>query len=214
MTMTAPDRALAEPTDAEIVARVVGGARDAFEVLVRRHNQRLFRAARAILRSDEDAEDVLQQTWLVVYRNLAQFRGDAAFTTWATRIAIHNALAAARKRPAIAEVVDAPGDATPQADIERVQLGRLLETTLADLPQAHREVVVLRDVLELDTAETAACLGVTPEAVRVRLHRARAAVAAALSSQLLDEVYAFEGGRCDRMTHAVMAALAREPLPR
>lgn len=209
--MTLPAPTVAEPTDAEIIARVVGGAREAFEVLVRRHNQRLFRAARAILRSDQDAEDVLQQTWLVVYRNLSQFRGDAAFTTWATRIAIHNAIAAARKRPAIAEVVDGPSDAAPDADVEREQLGRLLEATLAELPQTHREVMVLRDVLELDTAETAACLGVTPEAVRVRLHRARAAVAAALTTQLLDDVYGFDGARCDRVTAAVMAAIARLP---
>lgn len=194
-------------TDLEVIRDVIGGARADFEVLVRRHNQRLFRAARAVSRSDEDAEDVLQQTWLAVYKNLASFRGDAAFTTWATRIAVHEAIAFGRKRPVIAEVKEgADGGATPDDVVERAQLGRLLERTLQTLPQGNREVMVLRDVLELDTAETAECLGLTEEAVRVRLHRARAAVAATLTAQM-PELYGFDGARCDRVTARVMAAL-------
>src|SRR3569623_389664 len=120
--------------DADLIARVLAGSRDDFETIVRRHTQRLFRAARAVLRSAR-------------------------------------------------------------------------EGGLAQLPQGNREVMVLRDVLELDTAETAACRGLTEEAVRVRLHRARAAVAAALTELTLDHVYEFDGARCDRVTCAVMAAL-------
>jgi len=204
--------AVASLSDQELVARVVAGSREDFEILVRRHNQRLFRAARAIVKADEEAEDVVQQTWLEVFRNLSQFRGDAAFTTWATRIAVNAALGHARKRPVIAEVVDtaaeegAPSDA-PDDNVERQELGRLLEACLARLPQGNREVMVLRDVLELDTAETAACLGLSEEAVRVRLHRARAAVAADLTEQMIDTVYSFDGARCDRMTRNVMAAI-------
>lgn len=205
--------AIASLSDQELVARVVAGSREDFEVLVRRHNQRLFRAARAIVKADEEAEDVVQQTWLEVFRNLSQFRGDAAFTTWATRIAVNAALAHARKRPAIAEVVDtAPEDGAPSDGpddkVERQELGRLLEACLARLPQGNREVMVLRDVLELDTAETATCLGLSEEAVRVRLHRARAAVAADLTEQMIDKVYSFDGARCDRMTRNVMAAIS------
>jgi len=199
---------LARPRDAsdrDLVERVRAGAREDFELLVRRHNQRLFRAARAIIRSDTDAEDVLQQTWLEIYRHLDQFRGDAQFTTWATRIAINTAIAHARKRPAIAEVEDGPADAAPDLDLHRVQLSKLLEACLADLPQGHREVMVLRDVLELDTAETAACLGLSAEAVRVRLHRARAAVASVLAEHLdTSDIYSFLGERCDRVTAWVM----------
>src|SRR3982751_590082 len=94
--------AVASLTDHELVESVLAGSREHFEVLVRRHNQRLFRAARAIVKADEEAEDVVQQTWLEVFRHLSQFRGDAQFTTWATRIAVNAALAHARKRPAIA----------------------------------------------------------------------------------------------------------------
>src|SRR5262245_23053254 len=97
-----------EPTDRELVDNVCAGHREDFQRLVRRHNQRLFRAARAITRHDQDAEDVLQQAWLSVYKHLDQFRGDAAFTTWATRIAVHEALAVTRRRPEIAEVREMP----------------------------------------------------------------------------------------------------------
>jgi RNA polymerase sigma-70 factor (ECF subfamily) len=204
MGQTATSDAL---TDQEIVDRVLKGVRADFEILVRRHNQRLYRAARAITRDDQDAEDVLQQGWLQVFRNLSQFRGDAAFTTWATRIVVHEAISVARKRPTIAEVRDEAVEATSDDDVDRAQLGKLLKRCLATIPQGNREVLVMRDVLELDTAETAACLGLTEEAVRVRLHRARAAVAAALSEQMTLEardLYSFLGERCDRMTAVVM----------
>src|SRR6185436_20734417 len=153
------------------------------------------------------AEDVLQQAWLCVFNHLGQFRGDAAFSTWATRIAVNEAIALARKRPMVADVADAVSDAAPDTDLARAQMGALLEACLANIPQGNREVMVLRDVLELDTAETAACLGLSEEAVRVRLHRARAAVAAAISEQLAEharEIYSFDGARCDRITAWVM----------
>lgn len=194
--------------DQVLVERIVAGARDEFEQLVRRHNQRLFRAARAIVRTDHEAEDVVQQTWLEIYRHLPQFRGDAQFTTWATRICVNTALAVVRKRPVIAEVVDVEGGEVPADVVDREQLGRVLQDVLGHLPQGNREVIVMRDVLELDTAETAELLGLTEEAVRVRLHRARAAVAAELTERAIDKVYSFDGARCDRMTRSVMAAIA------
>lgn len=193
--------------DQVLVERIVSGSRDEFEQLVRRHNQRLFRAARAIVRTDHEAEDVVQQTWLEIYRHLSQFRGDAQFTTWATRICVNAALAVARKRPVIAEIVDVEGGEVPDDVVDREQLGLILQEVLGRLPQGNREVMVLRDVLELDTAETAQCLGLTEEAVRVRLHRARAAVAAELTEKMIDKVYTFLGERCDRMTRNVMAAI-------
>jgi RNA polymerase sigma-70 factor, ECF subfamily len=209
---------LPEESDATLVARVVGGERAVFERLVRRHNQRLFRATRGILKSDAEAEDALQQAWLDVYRHLADFRGEAPFVAWATRIAIHSALACVRKRPVIAEVIvddAAPRDEEPDAKVERARVGVLLERCLQTIPQGHREVMVLRDILELDTAETAACLGLSEEAVRVRLHRARAAIAATITEQLADYargIYGFDGARCDRVTAAVMCNVLDEVL--
>src|SRR5690349_13436314 len=207
----------AELHDRDVISRVLAGDHAAFEILVRRYNQRMFRAARAITRTDADAEDVLQQAWLGVFRSLGQFRGDAAFATWATRIAVNEAIALTRKRPMVAQVVDAPSNIAPDApdaDLARSQIGVLLERCLANIPQGHREVMVLRDVLELDTAETAACLGLTEEAVRVRLHRARAAIAATVTERLAEHargIYGFDGARCDRVTAWVMRAIMREP---
>ena len=207
--MTAAPK-LEELSDLELVERIREGARDEFEVLVRRHNQRLYRAARAIMKSDDEAEDIVQQAWLEVFRHLSQFRGDAAFTTWATRIAVNAAITHARKRPVIAEVADADAVAEdqPDSDLERAELGKLLEDCLERLPQGNREVMVLRDVLELDTAETADMLGLSEEAVRVRLHRARAAVAADLTERMISKVYSFAGERCARITRNVMDAIA------
>src|SRR5215510_2849673 len=127
--------AVAELEDRDLITRVVGGDHASFEVLVRRYNQRLFRAARAITHSDADAEDVLQQAWLGVYKNLSQFRGDASFATWATRIAVHEAIALTRKRPIIAEVVDAVSDVAPDAELARTRIAALLESCLANIPQ-------------------------------------------------------------------------------
>src|ERR1051325_7665116 len=141
MAMTR-QQAFAEIEDRDIIARVGAGDHAAFEILVRRYNLRLFRAARAITRSDADAEDVLQQAWLGVFRNLGQFRGDAAFATWATRIAVHEAIALTRKRPIVAEVADAVSDVAPDADLARARLGALLESCLATTPQRNREGMV------------------------------------------------------------------------
>jgi RNA polymerase sigma-70 factor (ECF subfamily) len=201
---------LEELSDHDLVARVLAGAREDFEILVRRHNQRLYRAARAIMKSDDEAEDIVQQAWLEVYRHLGQFRGDAAFTTWATRIAVNAAINHARRRPIIAEVADGVASEKPDAEVERAELGRLLEESLERLPQGNREVMVLRDVLELDTAETAQLLGLSEEAVRVRLHRARAAVAADLTERMINKVYSFAGERCARITRKVMAAITQQ----
>lgn len=207
-----------EASDRDVIARVLAGDRHVFAALVRRYNQRLFRAARAITRSDADAEDVLQQAWLEIFRHLEQFRGDAAFATWATRIAVNTALALTKKRTLLSEVPAVAAESTPPpqslAPIDRMQLGALLERCLATIPQGNREVMVLRDVLELDTAETAACLGLSEEAVRVRLHRARAAVAAELTEQLGEHargVYCFDGERCDRITELVMRNILAAP---
>ncbi len=197
-------------TDSELIARVLAGERGDFESLVRRHNQRLYRAARAITHSDADAEDVLQQAWLNVFRQLSQFRGEAAFSTWATRITVHEAIATVRRRPTLVEVRDELGDQMPDDPVARAQIGKLLEHCLNSISQGNREVMVLRDLLELDTAETASCLGLSEEAVRVRLHRARAAMATAINDRLTGEaheLYGFDGARCDRIRIAVMTVV-------
>jgi RNA polymerase sigma-70 factor (ECF subfamily) len=206
--MTALPAPLTDATDVEVIARVLAGDRDAFATLVRRHNQRMYRACRAVLRDDQDAEDAVQAAWIKVYRHLASFRGDAAFTTWITRIAVREATARKRReQPLVAIEANAVADdVSPEDQTYAAELGRIFERRLDELPDGLRSVVLLRDVLELDTAETAECLGIREEAVRVRLHRARHALAEIVDRGLA-ETWRFLGARCDRVTAAVMAAI-------
>jgi RNA polymerase sigma-70 factor (ECF subfamily) len=199
----------ATQSDAELIARVLAGDRAAFAILVRRHNQRLYRACRAILRTDADAEDAVQAAWIKAYRHLAAFRGDSAFTTWVTRIAIREAQDRARRHaPPLVAIEDTMPDTHPGPDRATFakELGQLFERRLDELPDGLRSVLLLRDVLELDTRETADCLGITEEAVRVRLHRARQALADLVDAGLA-EAWRFDGERCDRIVAAVLAAI-------
>jgi RNA polymerase sigma-70 factor (ECF subfamily) len=205
-----------EPTDIELVSAVCGGDRAPFAILVRRHNQRLFRAARAIVGDDAEAEDVVQQAYLDAFRNLSQFRGDAAFSTWLTKITVNAATTRVRGRRRLAEVVDladagtgAVVDSAHEAVANR-ELARLIERHIDDLPEALRVVLVLRDLEELDTAETAEVLGLSLEAVRVRLHRARGTLQAVVAAEIgreLGGTFRYLGDRCAAMQARVMAAI-------
>lgn len=214
---TSPAAAL--PDDADLVARVLGGDKAAYETIIRRHNQRLFRAARAIVRDDDEAEDVVQQVWMAAYQSLAGFRGEAALTTWLTRIVVNEALARRRRRQKSEhlalideEARAVPDGRSPEEEAAVGELGRLLESHIDRLADIYREVLVLRDVEEMTTAETAACLGVSEEAVRVRLHRARRELQSSLSEAVgssLPHAFRFAGARCDRIAAHVMAAIER-----
>lgn len=216
-----PTAPASEPTDGELVALVRAGDTPRFAILVQRHNQAMFRACRAVLRDDADAEDAVQTAWINTYRALGSYRADAAFRTWVTRIAINEALARhrQRRRLALVPLEDAtmadPTTVTtdPADDHARHEMGVELGRHIDALPDGMRTVLVLRDVIELDTAETAAALGIAEEAVRVRLHRARHALARALTdgdaavARGTPQVWRFDGDRCARVTRAVMAAL-------
>jgi RNA polymerase sigma-70 factor (ECF subfamily) len=215
----APVAPAAALEDADLVARVLAGEKALYEVLVRRYNQRLFRAARAIVRDDDEAEDVVQQVWVAAYQKLDGFRGEAALSTWLTRIVVNEALGRRRRRQRgehlalIEEERQAVNTArTPEEETAAGELGRLLEAHIDRLPDIYREVLVLRDVEEMTTAETASCLGVSEETVRVRLHRARREMQATLNESAgtsLQQVFRFAGARCDRITAHVMAAIDR-----
>jgi RNA polymerase sigma-70 factor (ECF subfamily) len=205
--------------DAELLTRIRAGDRKLFAVLMRRYNQRLYRAVRAILRQDDEAEDVVQFAYLAAYQNLDQFRGEASFITWLTRIAVHQALARARDRTRRADlaVLSSQLDvapATPEDDASSRELGRILERQIDALPDLYRSVFVLRDVEELTTAETAAALAITEEAVRVRLHRARHLLQNALVEGIgpaSAHVFRFDGERCDRIVLGVLSHLIDLP---
>lgn len=202
----------------------------AIRTIIRRHNQRLFRAARSIVRNDGDAEDVVQASYVKAFTHLDSFRGDAQLSTWLTRIALNEALGRLRRqRPTTGiEQIDiessrnggqviafpsmqAPLD--PETEMSRMEVRQILEQAVDDLPDAFRAVFVLRDVEGMSIEETALHLSIKPETVKTRLHRARRLLRVAIEQQLsgaFAALFPFDGARCVSMADRVLRQLAAE----
>lgn len=208
-------------TDLEVVERVKAGETALYEIIMRRYNQRLYRVARAIVRDDSEAEDVMQDAYVRAYQNLGQFRGAAAFSTWLTRIAVNEALGRLRLRNRNPQLEDddsngedsmnlADTSPDPELSASVAELGHLLEQAVLDLPEQYRAVVMLRDIEELNTADTAAVLDLTEDNVKVRLHRGRAMAREWLFERVganARHAFPFMGIRCDRVVQAVFDRL-------
>jgi RNA polymerase sigma-70 factor, ECF subfamily len=213
--------------DADIVARIRNGESALFEVLMRRHNQRVYRMARAVVKDETEAEDVMQQAYINAFTHLHQFEQRAQFSTWLIRITLHEALARRRRRnvEASAAMTDRDQDGelmdeliAPDPDPERqayaAELAQVLEDAVDGLPEAYRIVFALRDVEGLSTAETAAGLSIGEEAVKTRLHRARAMLRRTLAEQfgaVSARAFQFHASRCDRVVSAVLAKILQGP---
>lgn len=207
-------------TDKEVVDRVITGDTALYEIIMRRYNQRIYRVTRAILRDEAEAEDVMQDAFVKAYQHLPQYAGLAPFSIWLTRIAVNEALRRLRLRNRSQQLDNfeheeegsmnvAETSLDPEQRASLAELGQLLEAAVLNLPDQYRTVVMMRDIEELTTAETAAALDLTEENVKVRLHRGRAL----MRDWLFDRVgvdaknaFAFMGGRCD---HAVTGVFAR-----
>ena len=183
---------LSEIADAELVNRAKTGELDAFETLTTRYEQRVFSLAMRMLRQEQDAEDVTQQTFLSALENLGGFRGEASFATWLFRIATHAALKVIRKQKGLKMVsLEAATEGTDQVDsiphpdfiadwrqspeqlVQKNEVQRLLDEALARLDEKHRLVFLLRDVEGFSVKETAEALGLSEANTKVRLFRAR-----------------------------------------
>lgn len=207
-------------TDDEIIERVLGGEVALYELLVRRYNQRVYRAVRAILRDDAEAEDVMQDAHFAAFRHLNEFEGRAAFSTWLTRIAVHEALARLKKMQRFepkdfnedeSVIGMKDNDVSPESATASAETRALLEQAILSLPIHYRSVIMMRDVEEMSTIETAHALELTEDAVKVRLHRARALLRKELYARVgADSASAFQFGakRCDRVTESVMLRVA------
>ena len=211
-------------SEAELVERARAGDAAAIEVLVRRHNRVLFRTARAILRDDAEAEDVVQETYLKAFRALATFRGESSFSTWLTRIAANQALMRLRRETRASKVIPIDHQngaslmetiedeaAGPEREAMGAQMRGLLERRIDELPDLYRTVFVMRAVEELSVEETSAALGLPEATVRTRFFRARALLRGALEQEIdfaMKDAFAFDGDRCDRIVAAVLAGLA------
>ena len=214
----------------ELVGFARAGDREAFRAIMTRCNQRLFRVARAVVRDEGEAEDVLQEAYARAFAAIGDFRGEAGIATWLTRIVLNEAHGRLRRRkPTVdldaleaAEEINALGagqvlnfpnmskSGDPEADAARAQIRRLLERAVDELPEPFRLVFILREVEELSVEETARHLGLKVETVKTRLHRARRRLREALDAQLADVMvgaYPFLGARCARITEAVLKRL-------
>jgi RNA polymerase sigma-70 factor, ECF subfamily len=216
--------------DEELVALCKAGDEWAVRTLIKRHNHRLFRTARGILRNEQEAEDVVQETYVRAFTGLAGFRAESAFATWLTRIAINQALGRLRQRRPSAELSElerietsggapvimfplAQNPASPEADAGRQQVRRVLERALDCLPDAFRTVFVLRDVEGLSVEETASLLAIKPETVKTRLFRARRLMRTEIEKDMagcFSELFPFAGERCLRIANRVVARLRQE----
>lgn len=216
-----PDR----EADADLAARAAVGDQRAFEMIMRRNNQLLFRTARSILKNAEEAEDAVQEAYLHAFRALSSFRADARLSTWLVRIVANEALGRLRRRGADVIPLDTVTDAgeartetfmdqnpngRPERAAERAEVRKLIEARIDMLPDAFRTVFVLRAVQEFTVEETAAALSIPEATVRTRFFRARSLMREGLSRDLdlaYEEAFAFAGERCDRIVARVIARL-------
>jgi RNA polymerase sigma-70 factor (ECF subfamily) len=227
-TVAAPE--LGGLDDRALVERARNRDGAAVRLIMQRHNRRLFRVARSILNDDAEAEDVVQEAYARAFTHLDGFRSEARLSTWLTRIAVNEALGRLRRRRFNVslngiDAIDEQGEARviylptasqdrdPEAAVARAEVRRLLEQAVDQLPDPFRTVFVLRDVEELSTEETASLLGLRPETVKTRLHRARRLLRQSLDrtlSSAVSDVFPCAGARCARITEAVLERLGRE----
>jgi RNA polymerase sigma-70 factor, ECF subfamily len=208
--------------DAELAARVASGDGAAFELLMRRHNRRLYRIARSVLRNDADAEDALQESYLAAYRAIGAFRGEASLATWLAKLVLNHCLGRKRKaqrRDNIVAIVpeDLENDSVGPIDLEtpdraliRAELRELLESKVEQLPEVFRTVFMMRCVEELTVEETADLLAIPQATVRTRHFRARSLLRESLAQDIdiaEQDLFGFDGERCDRIVARVLGAV-------
>jgi len=211
--------------DAELVRRALARDGTAFRTIMERYNRRLYRIARGILRNDSEAEDVVQEAYVSAFAHLESFRGDSSLATWLSRITINEALGRLRReRPAVdlavvetqrpeAQIIQFPQTGTstdPERTMAQRQILELVERATDNLPEMFRIVFVTRVIEGMSVEETAELLGLRPETVKTRLHRARRLVREQLDKQIgpvLMDAFPFAGRRCQRVTEAVMRRL-------
>jgi RNA polymerase sigma-70 factor (ECF subfamily) len=214
-------------TELELAKRISTGDNSAFEELMRRYNRTLYRTARSILKDNDEAEDVLQDAYLLIYRGIGKFRGESSLVTWLTRIVINEAIARTRKTARTAQIIDfgiggedkihsseeaMDVDKTEQPDhaAMRSQIRKIIEQKIDLLPDAFRTVFMLRALEEMTVEETAACLDIPEATVRTRFFRARGLLRETLAKEIdygLEDAFSFDGERCDRIVHGTLQRL-------
>jgi RNA polymerase sigma-70 factor (ECF subfamily) len=216
-------------SDADLVRLALQRDGEAFREIMQRHNRRLYRVARSVVHDDSEAEDVVQEAYVLAFGNLAKFRAESSLATWLTRITLNEALGRLRRRRPTLDlsILDAPqggaqvipfptmtGNEDPERMAAQHEIRRLIEQAIDELPEIFRVVFVMRDVEDMTIEETSDFLGLRPETVKTRLHRARKLLRQALDEKLapvLTDVFPFAGARCLRITDEVLNRLGLLP---
>ena len=220
-----PQAATVRTAEAELVRRARARDEPAIRAILQANNRRLYRLARGILRNDGEAEDVVQETYVQAFTHLDDFRGDSSLATWLSRIAMNLAVGRLRRqRPGVewttlppgvleAQIIHFPLLATsedPEKSMAQREIRHVVEHAIDELPEVFRIVFIARVIEGMTIEETAASLGLKPETVKTRLHRARAMlrnnVEAKIGPVLMD-AFPFAGQRCERLTEAVLQRL-------
>lgn len=214
-------------SDAETARRIAAGDMDVLRMMMQRYNRTLYRTARSILKDDAEAEDAVQESYLLAYRAMGGFRGDAKLSTWLVRIVVNETLGRMRKRTHRAEVIQMNGETEQNSEAAEANLGeasteqpensalraetrRLIEAKIDLLPDGFRAVFVLRALEEMTVEEVAVCLGIPQATVRTRYFRAKGLLREALAREIdfsLDDAFAFAGARCARIVAGVLDRL-------
>lgn len=216
----------AKSAEADLIRRASRKEESAVRAIIQVHNRRLYRLARSIVRDDGDAEDVLQEAYFRAFSAISEFRGDSSLSTWLTRIVLNEALQRVRRRTEMpvaqrdlplepkADIIPFPLSGQQPVDPERAmsqrEICRLIERAIDKLPDEFRTVLVARAIEGLSIEETADLLGIRPETVKTRLHRARGLLKSSLEEHIgsfFSDVFPFDGKRCERVTDAVVARL-------
>jgi RNA polymerase sigma-70 factor (ECF subfamily) len=220
-----PQNSATEADNAELVRRARGCDEAAVRSIMQSNNRRLYRIARGILRNDSEAEDVVQETYVRAFTHLQDFRGDSSLATWLARIAVNEALGRLRRqRPSVdlstlaqgvleAQIIQFPLSAMsedPEKSVAQREIQRVVEHAIDELPEAFRIVFITRVIEGMNVEETAETLGLKPETVKTRLHRARTMLRSSIEKKIgpvVMEAFPFAGKRCERLTDTVLKRL-------
>jgi RNA polymerase sigma-70 factor (ECF subfamily) len=211
-------------SDSELVRRALARDEAAVRAIMQSNNRRLYRLARGILRNDGEAEDVVQETYVRAFTHLDQFHGDSSLSTWLSRIAINEALGRLRRqRPGVewtslpqgtieAQIIQFPlaSAVDPEKSMAQREIQHVVEHAIDELPEAFRIVFITRVIEGMNVEETADILGLKPETVKTRLHRARNMLRDNVERKIgpvVMDAFPFAGKRCERLTEAVLKRL-------
>jgi RNA polymerase sigma-70 factor (ECF subfamily) len=221
--MEAPklDRLSSQLSDSDVIRRVIAGEKELFEILMRRHNQTLYRVIRGYLRDDEEIRDAMQNAYTKAFDKLFQFQGNAAFSTWLIRIGINEALLRLKdikKGKVIYLAADELGNEAlnripdKQVNAEKViirqEVQQLMEHAIDNLPEKYRVIYMMKEVEGMSNLQIAECLNLTEANVKVRLFRARIIVKEILLKLTEGtELFEFGNARCDALVKSVMNSI-------